>query len=66
MCVVVRTGAVLKQRAPLPSLSTVKGVLFDIDGTLTDSDPLHFIACAVQPSRSAFRIFQGVYYEISC
>jgi hypothetical protein len=29
---------------PLPDLSRVRGVLFDIDGTLTDSDPLHFLA----------------------
>ncbi|CAG9466503.1 unnamed protein product [Pedinophyceae sp. YPF-701] len=30
--------------APLPPASHVKGVLFDIDGTLCDSDPLHFRA----------------------
>ncbi|CAL8471098.1 g10640 [Coccomyxa elongata] len=29
---------------PMPDLSTIKGVLFDVDGTLTDSDPLHFKA----------------------
>ncbi len=29
---------------PLPPLDSIKGVLFDIDGTLTDSDPLHFLA----------------------
>eukprot|EP00951_Prasinocladus_malaysianus_P041858 scaffold499485_cov32-Prasinocladus_malaysianus.AAC.1 len=26
---------------PLPALSSIKGVLFDIDGTLCNSDPLH-------------------------
>lgn len=30
------------QQLPLPS--TVKGILFDMDGTLTDSDTLHFEA----------------------
>jgi phosphoglycolate phosphatase-like HAD superfamily hydrolase len=30
---------------PLPHLARVRGVLFDIDGTLTNSDPLHFQAC---------------------
>ncbi|GBG00289.1 hypothetical protein Rsub_12968 [Raphidocelis subcapitata] len=29
---------------PLPHLPSLRGVLFDIDGTLTDSDPLHFLA----------------------
>lgn len=29
---------------PMPDLSNIKGVLFDVDGTLTDSDPLHFKA----------------------
>lgn len=29
---------------PLPDLLSVRAVLFDIDGTLTDSDPLHFLA----------------------
>lgn len=29
---------------PLPDLTTIRGMLFDIDGTLTDSDPLHFLA----------------------
>ncbi len=29
---------------PLPDLSTIKAVLFDVDGTLTNSDPLHFKA----------------------
>lgn len=29
---------------PLPDLSTIRGVLFDIDGTLTNSDPLHQLA----------------------
>jgi hypothetical protein len=29
---------------PLPDLSTVKGILLDIDGTLTNSDPLHLLA----------------------
>jgi hypothetical protein len=28
----------------VPDLSTIRGVLFDIDGTLTNSDPLHFQA----------------------
>jgi hypothetical protein len=28
----------------VPDLSSIKGVLFDIDGTLTCSDPLHFKA----------------------
>lgn len=31
-----------QQQLPLPS--TVKGILFDMDGTLTDSDTLHFEA----------------------
>lgn len=30
--------------AKLPPLDSIKGVLFDIDGTLTDSDPLHYLA----------------------
>ncbi|KAI8463822.1 MAG: HAD-like domain-containing protein [Monoraphidium minutum] len=29
---------------PLPDLTSVRGMLFDIDGTLTNSDPLHFLA----------------------
>lgn len=29
---------------PVPDLSKIKGVLFDIDGTLTNSDPLHLLA----------------------
>lgn len=29
---------------PMPDLSTIKAVLFDVDGTLTNSDPLHFKA----------------------
>eukprot|EP00878_Enallax_costatus_P004882 GHUV01005136.1.p1 GENE.GHUV01005136.1~~GHUV01005136.1.p1 ORF type:complete len:298 (+),score=84.81 GHUV01005136.1:130-1023(+) len=28
----------------VPNLESIKGVLFDIDGTLTNSDPLHFLA----------------------
>lgn len=28
----------------LPDLSRIKGVLFDVDGTLTDSDTLHYKA----------------------
>eukprot|EP00879_Flechtneria_rotunda_P016935 GHRR01017730.1.p1 GENE.GHRR01017730.1~~GHRR01017730.1.p1 ORF type:complete len:154 (+),score=45.06 GHRR01017730.1:2567-3028(+) len=28
----------------VPDLSKIRGVLFDIDGTLTNSDPLHFKA----------------------
>jgi beta-phosphoglucomutase-like phosphatase (HAD superfamily) len=28
----------------MPDLSTIKAVLFDVDGTLTNSDPLHFKA----------------------
>jgi HAD superfamily hydrolase (TIGR01509 family) len=28
---------------PLPSLKSIKGVLFDIDGTLSDTDGLHFM-----------------------
>lgn len=35
-------GAAAPRR--LPDLTTVRGLLFDIDGTLTDSDPLHFLA----------------------
>jgi phosphatidate phosphatase PAH1 len=27
-----------------PDLNRIKGVLFDIDGTLTNSDPLHLLA----------------------
>ena len=27
----------------LPPLEDVKGMLFDIDGTMTDSDPIHFM-----------------------
>ncbi len=27
----------------LPPLKDVKGMLFDIDGTMTDSDPIHFL-----------------------
>lgn len=30
----------------LQPLDTIRGVLFDIDGTLCDSDPLHYQACA--------------------
>lgn len=29
---------------PVPDLGQIKGVLFDIDGTLTNSDPLHLLA----------------------
>ncbi|CAM6113413.1 unnamed protein product [Calypogeia fissa] len=29
---------------PFPPISTLKAVLFDVDGTLTDSDPLHYVA----------------------
>lgn len=29
---------------PVPDLAHIKGVLFDIDGTLTNSDPLHLLA----------------------
>ena len=29
---------------PFPDLTTIKAVLFDVDGTLTNSDPLHFDA----------------------
>ena len=32
------------QNRPMPDLSTIKAVLFDVDGTLTNSDPLHFKA----------------------
>lgn len=32
------------QNRPLPDLSKIKAVLFDVDGTLTNSDPLHFKA----------------------
>jgi len=32
----------VKQYPPLPT--SVKGILFDMDGTLTDSDTLHFEA----------------------
>ncbi len=32
------------QNRPFPDLSTIKAVLFDVDGTLTNSDPLHFKA----------------------
>lgn len=32
------------QNRPMPDLSKIKAVLFDVDGTLTDSDPLHFKA----------------------
>jgi hypothetical protein len=36
------TGSIMAP--PVPDLSTIKGVLFDIDGTLTNSDPLHLLA----------------------
>ncbi|XP_024401807.1 haloacid dehalogenase-like hydrolase domain-containing protein Sgpp [Physcomitrium patens] len=29
---------------PLPPIKSVKAILFDVDGTLADSDPLHYIA----------------------
>lgn len=29
---------------PLPEISKVKGICFDIDGTLCESDPLHLAA----------------------
>jgi hypothetical protein len=32
------------QNGNVPDLNAIKGVLFDIDGTLTCSDPLHFKA----------------------
>lgn len=32
------------QNGDVPDLNAIKGVLFDIDGTLTCSDPLHFKA----------------------
>ena len=32
------------EKRPFPDLSTIKAVLFDVDGTLTNSDPLHFDA----------------------
>jgi len=32
----------------MPIGDSIKGILFDIDGTLTDSDPLHF-KCVMQP-----------------
>ena len=35
-------GEGIKQYPPLPT--TLKGILFDMDGTLTDSDTLHFEA----------------------
>ena len=38
------TMAIPSQQRPLPDLSKIKAVLFDVDGTLTDSDPLHFKA----------------------
>lgn len=38
------TMATPTQNRPLPDLSTIKAVLFDVDGTLTNSDPLHFKA----------------------
>lgn len=43
-----------KQVAPsaLPDLNKIKGILFDIDGTLTNSDPLHFKACVPPPLTS--------------
>lgn len=28
----------------LPAVSKIKAILFDVDGTLADSDPLHFLA----------------------
>ena len=34
----------LNPKKDLPDLPNLKGVLFDVDGTLTDSDPLHFKA----------------------
>ena len=30
----------------MPKFNKIKAVLFDIDGTMTDSDPIHFIAYA--------------------
>ena len=38
-----------------PDLSKIKAVLFDVDGTLTDSDPLHFKAYVL---KSAFVTWQ--------
>lgn len=29
---------------PLPPINSVQAVLFDVDGTLADSDPLHYVA----------------------
>lgn len=41
----VAPGEVQKRlSASIPALGELKGVLFDIDGTLTNSDPLHFLA----------------------
>ena len=38
----------------LPDLARIKGVLFDIDGTLTNSDPLHLLAFQEILSASGF------------
>ena len=44
------------RRTTLPPFDTLKGVLFDIDGTMTDSDTLHRAACGTvsPPSLRAF------------
>lgn len=41
---VQKAGITITQNRPMPDLSTIKAVLFDVDGTLTNSDPLHFKA----------------------
>lgn len=34
----------MQSQQSIPDLSRIKGVLFDIDGTLVHSDPLHLAA----------------------
>lgn len=39
-----RAGGEAAIMVQMPGKGKLKGVLFDIDGTLVDSDPLHFLA----------------------
>ena len=44
---------------PIPSFKNIKAVLFDIDGTMTDSDPIHFIAYALADQLAIARCQPG-------
>ena len=43
----------------LPSLKSLRGVLFDIDGTLCDSDPLHYQAFQEILLEKGFQGYRG-------